>query len=150
MNLFQIQNLFLGGTADFNFVRTGSGTQTSVTPAGQTINKWLHYVCTWSVKGGFMRVYLNTVLLGSTAMSAAFSGAVTTNYYGGNNSASRSTVGKLDGLRIWTRELSAPEVVRLYANGLIGLVGPRRLIIRSTAGFKPYWASQISGVIGAR
>ena len=150
-NVFQIQNLFLGGTADFNFVRKAGGTTNSNQPAGQTINKWLHYVCMWSIKAGTVITYLNgQVLSTASSVTATFSGAVTANYYGNSNAASRAMVGKLDGLRIWNRALSAPEVARLYANGLIGLVGPRRLIISRIAGFKPYWASQISGVIGAR
>lgn len=59
--------------------------------------------------------------------------------------------GRLDNAAIWpNRILAASDAMRLYTEPFAGIITPRRRIISQAAagGFKPYWASQRSRVIG--
>ena len=134
-NEFQFYNYFGSFGLEMQFERHAGGTVDAAAATSRTLLVWKHHVFTWSVKSATVKNFMNGILQQSTTLTGTWSGGNPTgNYIGGNNAANRSLSGKVDGMRIWNRELKAPEAMRLYSNKLAGLVAPRRRIICQAAG----------------
>lgn len=143
------------GVTDNHYSWGGAGLGIKVdSTASISTDAWRFVVGTRSGLGTTLKFYLGGVLDNSATVldpSDLTSQSITISRFGGFNSY--YLVGKLDNVRMWERELSASEIMRLYQEPFAGIVPSRRRIISQVAaaagGFQAAWASQRSRIIGA-
>lgn len=102
------------------YCQINAGTQINAPDACIVRNKWFHVTCTVTA-AGLVSFYIDGVLVGTPAVSAACSGITTTNDLRiGNRSTAtdRPFDGLMDGLRIFNRALTAAEILDLMYKNL--------------------------------
>lgn len=90
-----------------NYVNSSSG----VTP---TNNTWYHVVATYD--GSQLIIYVNGVAHSNTVNVTPFTGG--TSYIGQRGNGSLFSLGKIDEVGVWDRELTSSEVSQLYNAGM--------------------------------
>lgn len=133
----------------------GTGITQQYTPAGSIVAGQRTHLVMQRV-GASVQAFINGI---SVALSngPSHTGFVTMASTSANLEIGRRTYagfnnpfdGSIETVRIRRRALLAGEVIRLYNSPAAGILTPRRRIISAAAGFKPYWASQRSQIIGA-
>jgi hypothetical protein len=133
-NNFEFYNGMGGFGVEISFGRHGNS-PSSIDYASftdETINVWKRYFLTWSVSKNLIAIYQNGVQRATATVSQTWSGGVpTTNYLGGNNSASRSLVGVIDQFRLWGRSISPAGAAKLAADPFLGLATKRYWLFRT-------------------
>jgi hypothetical protein len=104
-----------GGTAflRFNHASSGDTYRVDTTTPYPTDGTWVHLVGTYD--GSRMRIYVNGVEQASKAGPAAVGTNALRLGIGAESDGTRPLKGRIDGVRLYDRALSAAEVAQLYA-----------------------------------
>lgn len=115
-NTFNVDMQFMmrrDGTAYQFWVNDSNGTNYKVisVPNLAVLNQWQHIAGVWN--GADLKLYLNGVLVGTTTgvTGASFKSLLNNPIHIGTNLSNEKFTGNIDEIRIWSRALTAPEIL---------------------------------------
>ncbi len=147
-----VTHIRLFGTTAATSLRLAIGTFTfDLTASSRNTQDWS--VITTVGLGTTVAWYYNGLLVESATIAAASSGGMAVNTIGTGASSPLFFDGQLDDIRLYSRALTAQEILATYQAGRGGGLlyePPRRktYFVPSSAGWKPYWFRNQQRMIG--
>lgn len=115
-NTFNVDMQFMlrrDGTAYQFWVNDSNGTNFKAVSVSNlaVLNQWQHVAAVWN--GSDLKLYLNGVLVGTTTgvTGASFKSLSSNPIHIGTNLSNEKYTGNIDEIRIWSRALTAPEIL---------------------------------------
>ncbi|NHM04396.1 LamG-like jellyroll fold domain-containing protein [Flavobacterium celericrescens] len=115
-NTFNVDMQFMlrrDGTAYQFWVNDSNGTNFKAVSVSDlaVLNQWQHVAAVWN--GSDLKLYLNGVLVGTTTgvTGASFKSLSSNPIHIGTNLSNEKYTGNIDEIRIWSRALTAPEIL---------------------------------------
>ena len=118
----------------------GTTTLAILTDAIEGDGNWHHVSGTWDSSGN-AKIYLDSSLKDTTAISGTFTGSFSTASIGNNADGDSYWLGNIDEVTLFNKELSSTEVTSLYNDGLPFNPQPLDKL-------KGYWKMGDGGIVG--
>ena len=138
----QIQLLYHAASneARMNYTAGGTANSAVLTDAIENDGLWHHIAGTWNSSGN-VKIYLDSTLKATTAISGTFSGTPAYASIGSSGVGSSYYAGNIDEVSLFNVELTAANVTTLYNEGL-------PYTVASDTGLIGWWRMGDGGIIG--
>ena len=142
------------------FLNTDSASGSAQSPSKAEINKDTHVASTWSAASGTPRLWVNGVLVTSTAVAGTQVAATTREFLigatnnGGGLAPGSFWDGRIEDMRIYGREMGAAEIETIYAtrgyDGIVRSLLARYPLTDTPDGTTVATVAEVSGTAGAQ